>query len=222
MSSLRFTPVALALGVFLAITFTLCVLWGLLFPDHAPAAALGSRVPMVHVAELGQLHRGCRGGLPLRDLCRSDLRPDLQLAGSEYWAADHRRRNAPCMTGSAQTGSGSCSASVLCGSCFGEGGWAVAWAVMGTIRIIPRMPPAGNSRQVLRVRGPILAGRRVSMEKRRTPRHHRPAATAAANRPPDPAPQSARAGAIAPAVLAEADSAGRTAFDGGCHGKERE
>ena len=32
MTSLRFTPVALALGMFLAITFTLCVIWGLAFP----------------------------------------------------------------------------------------------------------------------------------------------------------------------------------------------
>jgi hypothetical protein len=32
MTSLRFTPVALSLGVFLAITFTLCVIWGLVFP----------------------------------------------------------------------------------------------------------------------------------------------------------------------------------------------
>lgn len=32
MTSLRFTPTALALGLFLTITFTLCVLWGLLFP----------------------------------------------------------------------------------------------------------------------------------------------------------------------------------------------
>ncbi len=32
MTSLRFTPTALALGLFLAITFTLCVLWGLLVP----------------------------------------------------------------------------------------------------------------------------------------------------------------------------------------------
>ncbi len=32
MTSLRFTPTALALGLFLAITFTLCVLWGLVFP----------------------------------------------------------------------------------------------------------------------------------------------------------------------------------------------
>ncbi len=32
MTSLRFTPTALALGFFLAITFTLCLIWGLLFP----------------------------------------------------------------------------------------------------------------------------------------------------------------------------------------------
>ena len=32
MTSLRFTPVALSLGLFLAITFTLCVIWGLIFP----------------------------------------------------------------------------------------------------------------------------------------------------------------------------------------------
>jgi hypothetical protein len=32
MSRLRFTLVALGLGLFLAITFTLCVIWGLLFP----------------------------------------------------------------------------------------------------------------------------------------------------------------------------------------------
>ncbi|HSB68450.1 MAG TPA: DUF5676 family membrane protein [Candidatus Methylomirabilis sp.] len=32
MTSLRFTPVALALGFFLAITFALCVIWGLIFP----------------------------------------------------------------------------------------------------------------------------------------------------------------------------------------------
>jgi hypothetical protein len=32
MTTLRFTPVALALGLFLAITFTLCVIWGLVFP----------------------------------------------------------------------------------------------------------------------------------------------------------------------------------------------
>lgn len=35
MSSLRFTPAALALGLFLAITFTLCVIWGLIFPHTA-------------------------------------------------------------------------------------------------------------------------------------------------------------------------------------------
>lgn len=35
MTSLRFTPVALALGLFLAITFTLCVIWGLIFPYTA-------------------------------------------------------------------------------------------------------------------------------------------------------------------------------------------
>jgi hypothetical protein len=32
MTPLRFTPVALSLGLFLAITFTLCVIWGLIFP----------------------------------------------------------------------------------------------------------------------------------------------------------------------------------------------
>ncbi len=32
MTSLRFTPVALGLGLFLAITFTGCVIWGLVFP----------------------------------------------------------------------------------------------------------------------------------------------------------------------------------------------
>ncbi len=32
MTSLRFTPVAISLGLFLAITFTLCVIWGLVFP----------------------------------------------------------------------------------------------------------------------------------------------------------------------------------------------
>ena len=35
MSSLRFTPVALSLGLFLAITFTLCVIWGVIFPHTA-------------------------------------------------------------------------------------------------------------------------------------------------------------------------------------------
>ncbi len=32
MMPLRFTPVGLSLGLFLAITFTLCVIWGLAFP----------------------------------------------------------------------------------------------------------------------------------------------------------------------------------------------
>jgi hypothetical protein len=32
MTTLRFTPVALSLGLFLAITFTLCVIWGVIFP----------------------------------------------------------------------------------------------------------------------------------------------------------------------------------------------
>jgi len=32
MTSLRFTPVALSLGIFVSITFTLCVIWGLTFP----------------------------------------------------------------------------------------------------------------------------------------------------------------------------------------------
>lgn len=32
MRHLRFTPVALGLGLSLAITFTLCVIWGLIFP----------------------------------------------------------------------------------------------------------------------------------------------------------------------------------------------
>lgn len=32
MISLRFTPVALSLGLFLAISYTLCVVWGLIFP----------------------------------------------------------------------------------------------------------------------------------------------------------------------------------------------
>ena len=32
MTSLRFTPMALSLGFFLAITYTLCVIWGLIFP----------------------------------------------------------------------------------------------------------------------------------------------------------------------------------------------
>ncbi len=32
MTPLRFTLVALSLGLFLAITFTLCVIWGLSFP----------------------------------------------------------------------------------------------------------------------------------------------------------------------------------------------
>jgi len=32
MTSLRFTPVALSLGIFVSITFTLCVIWGLIFP----------------------------------------------------------------------------------------------------------------------------------------------------------------------------------------------
>lgn len=35
MTKLRITPVALALGLFLAITFTLCVIWGLTFPHTA-------------------------------------------------------------------------------------------------------------------------------------------------------------------------------------------
>ncbi len=35
MKSLRFTPVALGLGLSLAITFTLCVSWGLIFPHTA-------------------------------------------------------------------------------------------------------------------------------------------------------------------------------------------
>jgi uncharacterized protein DUF5676 len=34
MTSLRFTPVALSLGLFLGITFTLCVIWGLIFPGQ--------------------------------------------------------------------------------------------------------------------------------------------------------------------------------------------
>ncbi len=34
MRHLRFTPVALSLGLFLAITFTLCVIWGLIFPGQ--------------------------------------------------------------------------------------------------------------------------------------------------------------------------------------------
>ncbi len=34
MSSLRFTPAALSLGIFLAITFALCVVWGLIFPSQ--------------------------------------------------------------------------------------------------------------------------------------------------------------------------------------------
>lgn len=32
MTAPRFTPVALSLGVFLVITYTLCVIWGLVFP----------------------------------------------------------------------------------------------------------------------------------------------------------------------------------------------
>ena len=40
MTSLRFTPTALALGLFLAITFTLCVIWGLLSPHTSLQQAL--------------------------------------------------------------------------------------------------------------------------------------------------------------------------------------
>jgi hypothetical protein len=35
MTTLRFTPVAFALGLFLAISFTLCVIWGLVFSHTA-------------------------------------------------------------------------------------------------------------------------------------------------------------------------------------------
>ena len=35
MTSLRFTPVALSLGLFMAITFAVCVIWGLIFPHTA-------------------------------------------------------------------------------------------------------------------------------------------------------------------------------------------
>jgi hypothetical protein len=34
MTTLRFSPVALSLGLFLAVTFILCVLWGLVFPQQ--------------------------------------------------------------------------------------------------------------------------------------------------------------------------------------------
>ena len=34
MTTLRFSPVALSLGLFLAVTFILCVLWGLIFPQQ--------------------------------------------------------------------------------------------------------------------------------------------------------------------------------------------
>ncbi len=46
MTSLRFTPTALALGLFLTITFTLCVIWGLLFPHTSfQQALLGAVFP---------------------------------------------------------------------------------------------------------------------------------------------------------------------------------
>ncbi len=46
MTTSRFTPTALALGLFLAITFTLCVIWGLLFPHTSfQQALLGAVLP---------------------------------------------------------------------------------------------------------------------------------------------------------------------------------
>jgi len=46
MTSLRFTPTALALGFFLVITFILCVTWGLLFPHTSfQQALLGAIFP---------------------------------------------------------------------------------------------------------------------------------------------------------------------------------
>ncbi len=46
MTTLRFTPTALALGLFLVVTFTLCVIWGLLFPHTSfQQALLGAVFP---------------------------------------------------------------------------------------------------------------------------------------------------------------------------------
>ncbi len=46
MTSWRVTPTALALGLFLAVTFTLCVIWGLLFPHTSfQQALLGAVLP---------------------------------------------------------------------------------------------------------------------------------------------------------------------------------